>query len=197
MARWGLGVALLLAASGAAAATAYVTDQLRLGMHRQEDTGDRAFKMLTSGTALEVLDRNTFYAHVRAPDGTEGWVKAAYLVDTKPAVLRVAELEAQNQSLSSELQQARTELGSIRGRASDLEGQIGSAMASATENTDTLERLQVENTEFRQRLMVHHTSVPLNWFLAALGVMLLLGFVGGFAWLDHRSRKRYGGFRIY
>ena len=82
------GVLILLPAL-VAAETAYVTDNLRLGLHAAEDTSDRAFRFLESGQAMEVLSRNRNYANVRLPDGTEGWVKSAYLVEEKPAKLIV------------------------------------------------------------------------------------------------------------
>ena len=40
-------------------------------------------------------------------------------------------------------------------------------------------------------------SVPVRWAFLAVGLMLLVGFFGGFLWFDYRSRKRYGGFRVY
>ena len=73
----------------AAAETAYVTDSLRLGLHAAPDTSDRPFENLVSGTAVEVLERNPNYARVRLADGREGWVKATFLVDAKPAAARV------------------------------------------------------------------------------------------------------------
>ena len=51
--------------------------------------------------------RGRNYANVRLPDGTEGWVKAAYLVEEKPAKLVVAETIAERDALAAELEQAR------------------------------------------------------------------------------------------
>ena len=79
-----IGVLILLPVF-AAAETAYVTDNLRLGLHTAEDTSDRAFRFLESGQAMEVLVRDRNYANVRLPDGAEGWVKSAFLVEEKPA----------------------------------------------------------------------------------------------------------------
>ena len=98
---------MLLLPIVAAADTAYVTDNLRLGLHRAEDTSDRPFRMLDSGQAFEILTRDRLYANVRLPDGTEGWVKTAYLVDEKPAKLIVAETTEERDRLASELEQAR------------------------------------------------------------------------------------------
>ena len=71
-----------------AAETAYVTDTLQLGLHRAADTSDRPFQSLNSGQALEVLSRTRYYAHVQLPDGTQGYVKAGFLVDEKPTPTR-------------------------------------------------------------------------------------------------------------
>ena len=66
-----IGVLLLLPLT-AVAQTAYVTDNLRLGLHTAEDTSDRAFRYLESGQEMEILTRDRNYANVRLPDGTEG-----------------------------------------------------------------------------------------------------------------------------
>ena len=76
---------LVLLPVAAAAETAYVTDTLQLGLHRAQDTSDSPFRSLDSGQELEVLSRTTYYAHVQLADGTQGYVKAGFLVSDKPA----------------------------------------------------------------------------------------------------------------
>ena len=46
-------LAAVVLAVPASAETAYVTDILRLGFHQAEDTSDRPFRTLLSGTELE------------------------------------------------------------------------------------------------------------------------------------------------
>ena len=77
----------LLLSPAARAETVYITDNLRLGLHKLADTSDRPFRTLESGTELEVLERSRNYARVRVTDGTVGYVKSAYLVTDKPARL--------------------------------------------------------------------------------------------------------------
>ena len=91
----------------ATAETAYITDNLRLGLHQAADTSDRAFRMLESGQELEVVSRDRNYANVVLPDGSQGYVKAAYLVDEKPAKLIVAETIAARDALSAELAETK------------------------------------------------------------------------------------------
>ncbi len=61
--RFPIAVLLLVAIPAAGVAeTAYVTDILRLGLHRVEDTSDRAFRTLQSGQEMEILARDRNYA---------------------------------------------------------------------------------------------------------------------------------------
>lgn len=180
-----------------AAETAYVTDILRLGLHRAEDTSDRPFRNLVSGTELEVLARTTNYARVRTADGLEGWVKSAYLVTDKPAQLRVAETQAELESLRAELDRARAAKLAAEQQLAQVSQQAESIEASSDAVEATLTRLKEENAAFEERLELYRGSVPMPWVLGALGVSLLAGFAGGVAWVDYTIRRRHGGFRIY
>jgi SH3 domain protein len=181
----------------AAAETAYVTDSLRLGLHHTDDTSDKPFENLVSGTPLEIIDRNTNYAHVRTPDGQEGWVKAAYLVEIKPAQLRVAELEAELAGLRGEFAQARNARSSAEDELSRLGKQAAATTGSSEAIQETVGRLKSENETYEARLESYRRSLPLPWVAAALVVTLVGGFVAGLWWLDALIRRRHGGFRIY
>jgi len=177
--------------------TAYVTDILRLGLHRAEDTSDQPFRNLVSGTELEVLDRTTNFARVRTADGQEGWVKSAYLVTDKPAQLRVAEAEAELETLRLELDHAEAARISAEQQLSQVAQQTDAVVESSDAIEATLARLKTENADFEQRLEAYRGSIPVTWVLGALGVALVAGFAGGLAWVDYMSRRRHGGFRIY
>jgi SH3 domain protein len=179
------------------AETAYVTDILRLGLHRAEDTSDQPFRNLVSGTELDVLARTTNFARVRTADGQEGWVKSAYLVLDKPAQLRVAETEAELGSLRAELEIAKAAQLAAEQQLAQIAHQADAVEASSGAVEATLTRLKDENAAFEQRLELYRGSVPILWVLGALGVTLVAGFAGGLAWVDYASRRRHGGFRIY
>ena len=181
----------------AAAETAYVTDNLRLGLHQAEDTSDRAFRFLDSGQPMEILIRGGSYANVRLPDGTEGWVKSAYLVDEKPAKLIVAETIAERDALVTELEQARQAFAEP---AATIDGLRNDAARLATELEDAnvqVAELRAEVESIQGMKERYRGSVPLNWIGGAIVVCLIAGFLGGLKWVDHRSRKRHGGIRIY
>lgn len=190
-------VLALLVAADAGADTAYVTDILRLGIHRASDTSDRAFDSLVSGTALDVLESSVNYARVRTPDGREGWVKAAYLVREKPAQLRVAEVEAELELLREQLTDAQAAQADAEQEALRLGRQLSSDEHSVTSLRESLALLQRENDAFEARMERYRTSLPLPWVIAALVLTLTAGFASGWWWLDARIRRRHGGYRIY
>jgi len=192
-----LAAALCACAAPALAETAYVTDSLRLGLYRSDDTSEKPIVNLVSGTPLEVLDRSTGYAHVRTPDGEEGWVKAAYLVDDKPAQLRVAELEAELAGLRGEVDRVRNTHSNAEEELTRLGKQVAVSSESNGAMQDTVGRLQHENEAYEVRLETYRGSVPLPWVGGALFVAIVGGFVGGLWWLDALIRRRHGGFRIY
>ena len=189
--------ALLASMAPVWAETAYVTDILRLGFHHAQDTSDSPFRTLLSGTELEVLERTTNFARVRAADGQEGWVKSAYLVADKPAQLRVAETEATLESLRSELELARSGKVAAEQQLEQATHHVDAVAASSGAVEATLARLKAENADFEQRLELYRRSIPIPWVLGALLVVLVGGFAGGIAWVDHTSRRRHGGFRVY
>lgn len=181
----------------AAAETAYVTDQLRLGLHQAADTSDRSFRTLESGQELEILSRDRNYARVRLPDGTVGHVKAAYLVTEKPAALIVAEARAEAERLQGELEEAMRRFAGPAATIAALEQQATEHLAELEESRNRIAELGEQNERFAERQASYQYSLPLSWVGGALGVSLLAGFLGGLWWLDYRSRRRHGGFRIY
>ncbi len=197
MRRTAIVFALSLLATLAQAQTAYVTDQLRLGLHREADTSDRPFRVLDSGQEMEIVSRDTRYALVRLPGGEQGYVKTAYLVDEKPAKLIVQETAAERDALRSELDQVKASYAGSAARIEELDKQVGELNSALGERRERLAVVETENKEFRDRLGLYRLSLPWPMVLAAGFVMAVLGFVGGIWWIDSRSRKRHGGFRIY
>lgn len=191
-----IGVLLLLPTL-AAAQTAYVTDNLRLGLHAAEDTSDRAFRYLDSGQEMEILIRDRNYANVRLPDGAEGWVKSAYLVDEKPAKLIVAETMAERDRLAAELEETRQAFAEPAAMIDQLKAET-SDLTSRLESAQTqIDSLQAENASIQGLKEEYRGSVPLKWVGGVIAVCLVVGFLGGLWWVDRRSRQRHGGIRIY
>ena len=122
------------------AESAWVIDKLLVGIHEEKDLDSAIVKVLPTGTVLEVLERDGELARVTDPEGTEGWVDAAYLSDEKPAVLRLEALAAEKAALEQRLEA----LASGDGNAD--------AVPPAGELGEQVEALTRENTELKGKL---------------------------------------------
>jgi SH3 domain protein len=180
-----------------AAETVYVTDNLRLGLHEAFDTSGPSIQTLDSGQELEILSRDRNYAHVRLPDGVEGYVKAAYLVNDKPAKLIVAETQAESDRLRGELEDLRQQYASPASIIAALEDEAAGLKAQANENEARIAELNTTSSDLRQQQASFRGSLPISWVGGALGICLIGGFLFGLWWVDRRSRQRHGGIRIY
>ena len=191
-----IGLSLLLPLL-AAAETGYITDRLILGLHQAEDTSDRAFRSLESGQEFEVLSRDRLYAHVRLPDGVEGYVKAAYIVDVKPAKLVVSETQAEVDRLSAELEESRQAFAEPAAAIAGLKADVSALQENFDASQARVNELEEENASYLSRAERYQYSLPYSWVIGAIGACLIAGFIVGLWWVDHRSRKRHGGIRIY
>jgi SH3 domain protein len=181
----------------AAAETGYVTDRLMLGLHQAQDTSDRPFRSLESGTRFEVLSRDRLYAQVRLEDGTEGYVKAAYVVYEPPAKLIVNETQAEIERLAGELAEAKAAFAEPAAVIDSLKAEtltLESELEAARTRVDELEQ---DNAGYESRAKRYQYSLPYKWVGGAIGICLVAGFLAGLWWVDHRSRKRHGGIRVY
>ena len=177
--------------------TAYVTDNLRLGLYAAEDTSGRPIRMLDSGQAMEILSRDRNYANVKLPDASEGWVKAAYLVDEKPAKLIVAEITAERDALLAELEETKQAFAAPAATIESLKSDALAFDTQLAEATSKIAVLEEENASIRGLKEQYRGSLPLSWVAIAIGVCLISGILLGMWWVDRQSRKRHGGLRIY
>ena len=188
--------AICASAALAGAEPAYVTDSLRLSLYGAADGSGDPLENLASGAAVEVLERDPNYTHVRTAAGREGWVKTAFLVTTKPARARVGELEA-------EIVDLKNDVAAAREAQHAAEEQLGKLARTASTTAPTealqaaLDRLRRENRSYEERLETYRSTLPVPWVLVALVVTLVGGFAAGLWWLDSLIRRRHGGFRIY
>lgn len=181
----------------AAAETGYVTDRLMLGLHQAADTSDRPFRSLESGTEFEILSRDRLYAHVRLADGTEGYVKAAYVVVEPPAKLIVNQAQAEVERLTTELNDAKAAFAEPAAVIDALKAETETLQSELESVQTRAEELEEANGLYQSRAERYQYSLPYTWVGGAIVTCLIAGFLFGLWWVDHRMRKRHGGIRIY
>ena len=119
--------AMVLAPPGALATTVYVIDRLLLGVHETNELDSAIIKLLPSGTALDVLEREGSLARVRSPGGFEGWVDAAYLSEEQPASLTTDKLHRLISDGTREMERARQIIGELERDVAELTGRAEQA----------------------------------------------------------------------
>ncbi|MEJ2139474.1 MAG: TIGR04211 family SH3 domain-containing protein [Gammaproteobacteria bacterium] len=192
-----LALAMALVGSQASAETLWVTDMLQLELYGSADMSGRPIKKLKSGDRLAVIEKGPRYAQVRTDDGQQGWVKSLYLVDKEPARTRLNKLEEENTRLDATVTKLENQLKAERGRLQQLQEQnLGSADQKAATIAE-LERLRVENEDMMSRLAEYSSSVPVSWLILVVLFAAGGGFIGGWYWVDSRSRAKHGGYRVY
>lgn len=108
------------------AQSAWVTDQFEITLRTGPSTSNAIRVSLSSGTRLEVLERDadSGYTRVRTGGGTEGWVISRYLMSEPSAREQLAELTRQLSSATDEGSTLTSQLNSIRGEYREAEQTI-------------------------------------------------------------------------
>jgi SH3 domain protein len=186
-----------LCSTVALAETIYVTDELQLDLYLLPDLSGAPIRKLRSGDRMELIERDGRYSNVRTEDGQAGWVKSLYLVSTEPARTRVNQLEKSNEGLEATVKKLRSQLTGQKDQVAELQNQQSGAAEQNASAAAELKQLKEDNADLAAKLDSYGTSVPVSWLLTGLVVMLIGGFVGGWYFVDRRSRSKHGGYRIY
>ena len=188
----GLGVLLLaLAAAHGRAATAYVSDELVLGVYSEQNQQGQRLTTLHSGASVETLASAGEFTQVRLSDGVVGWVKTAYLTEHEPAILRVKRLEEEldrSRATTPALAEAaaRSEMGRLQRELAATQSQLNVAQAQHAEPA------AADGAPLRR-------AGTLSVRLAVCGALIagLSGFWLGYITLARRIKRKFGGIRIY
>lgn len=183
-----LVVCLLCLAGPVLAETVYVTDVLRVGLRSAPGSGEAPLTVVTSGTALTVLERQGGQAQVRTADGIEGWLSESYLTAEVPARLRLERMEQERTKLRAELERLRSS------DAAAQTAQLAAQVAAMEQETARLQaentRLEAENSAFAARLQVREDRSAWLYAAAGFAVVVLLLFGLGVYLGMHRERRR-------
>jgi uncharacterized protein YgiM (DUF1202 family) len=196
--RWLAALLLALLSIKGLAATAYVSDELVLGVYAEKNNQGQRLATLHSGTSVETLAQDGDFAQVRLLDGTTGWVKSAFLTTQEPAVVRVKQLQEEldrsrattpalaEAAARSEVERLTLELAA---KQSELDAARAGASPAITALPATSGALAAISAAAAPRWPV------ITGIAAALG--LICGFWAGYATLARRVRDKFGGIKVY
>jgi SH3 domain protein len=211
----------LLASVPAMAESAWVSDQFEIMVRTGPSTSNAIQLMVSSGTQLEVLERDdeSGYTRVRTSGGTEGWVLTRYLMSEPPAREQLASLSSQltsanarGTSMSSQLNGIKAEYDSATRQIRALENEqdrLQKELATIKQTAANVLAIDGRNKELQQELTDAEIKVSIleqenlelgrqqnrYWFLSG-ALVLLVGIILGL-WLPKirwQRRSRYDSF---
>ena len=205
----------------ARAEPAWVSDQFEVTLRSGPSTGNAIQLMVSSGTRLEILERDpdSGYSRVRTGGGTEGWVLSRYLMSEPAAREQLAELTSQltsattrGSSLTSQLEAIRGEYDTATTTVASLEGEktaLEQELAEIKRTAANVLSINEQNKSLREQLAATEIQVATleqenrelgrqttrYWFMTG-ALVLLVGMVLGL-WLPRirwQRRSRYDRF---
>jgi SH3 domain protein len=209
-----LTVTGLLAAGGARAETAYISDTLTVPVRSGPSNANRILhRGLPSGTRMEILarDSDSGFVQIRTDRGTEGWLPAQYLVSEPIARDRLVSANRRIEELTATISTQRQQLNALTSgksasdqsasqlsrRVEELEGELSeikriSAGAIAQNETNKElealnERLRSEVDELVATITALEDNVQERWLLIG-GGLVLAGLILGVA-IKARPRR--------
>ncbi len=184
--------------ASAGAETLYVADLLRVGVRAEPNSGNPSLTIVTTGTALEVIQRRGGYYKVKTPSGVEGWVKSAYLSKTKPAAAKLRESQSRLSQMEKTLQQMQASGHSASdAKTEELRATLAQVEEEKAQLSQQLARLQDHDGEAPVfGLSVEDSSQRFYWLGGGLMFLLSLGFLLGVSWHRHQVTKRLGGLSL-
>jgi SH3-like domain-containing protein len=194
---------MALLAGRAAAAAAYVSDELVLGLYTEQNSQGQRLATLHSGASVDTLAVNGEFTQVRLSDGTVGWVKSAYLTTREPATARVKQLEEEldrrrattpalaEAAARSEVEQLKRELAI---KQSALDTALGAAAVPAASGVAAPGGASPGGAMAGISAV---TSAPLWAWGLSIPLALACGFWLGYAVLARRIKQKFGGLKVY
>lgn len=185
-----LALSLILFAGlniSAVAETVYVSDNLRVGVRPEPDNGYTPVGVVLTGMELKVLDRQNGYLKIETTQGTTGWIKDIYVIEQKPAILKLEQLQKKHLAVSARLKDTQETLKSLETVNRSLNEQVEKLKQERSE----LQLIQAKSISNQQQ-----SKSTWYWWLVALAVVISGGFIGGMQWNRYQAMKRLGGLRV-
>ena len=196
--KWLAALLLALLSIRGMAATAYVSDELVLGVYAEQNNQGQRLATLHSGTSVETLAQNADFTQVRLSDGTTGWVKSAFLTTNEPAVVRIKQLQEEldrSRATTPALAEAaaRSEVERLKLELAAKQSELDAARAERSAPV-------IESPPAPGPLAAIQAAAAPRW-PAIAGIAVAVGLAGGFwlgyATLARRVRQKFGGIKVY
>jgi len=204
----------------------YVTDEVKIGLHKEPSNESPIIKLVPSGTKLNVIERENDLIHVEEPEGVRGWVNSQNVLNNKPGKTKVIELETINQELEKKIgsltkeskksisqEELEKKLNSERLKVGELQVELTNIKSKAG-NIESNKKLladiqqlknankqligQLESSGISNEVGENNTTHENHISSSPLSLIIIfvIGIIGGILILGYINRRRHGGFRV-
>ena len=204
----------------------YVTDEVKIGLHKEPSNESPIIKLVPSGTKLNVIERENDLIHVEEPEGVRGWVNSQNVLNNKPGKTKVIELKTINQELEKEIESLkkdseksisqeeleqklnseRLKVGELQVELTNIKSKAGNIESNKKLLAD-IKQLKNANKQLIDQLEssgisseVGENNMPHENHISSsplsLIIIFVIGIIGGILILDYINRRRHGGFRV-
>tara|TARA_B100000929_G_C15406603_1_gene386511 strand:+ start:71 stop:760 length:690 start_codon:yes stop_codon:yes gene_type:complete len=207
------------------AEVAYVTDEIKIGLHKEPSNESPIIKLVPSGTKLNIIERENDLIHVEEPEGMRGWVNSQNVLNSKPGRAKIIELETtkkelegkietlqndsekiiSNDELETKLNAERLKVGELQVELTNIKSKAGN-IESNEKLLDDIDHLESANKQLIDQLESAGigsednenklSSKNSSLSFMSFTVIFIFGVIGGILILDFISRRRHGGFRV-
>jgi uncharacterized protein YgiM (DUF1202 family) len=190
----------------------FVSDKLVLNVYVEPDQGSARVATISTGEAVEELERSQNFILVRLENGREGWVGANYLTSEAPAAVRVRELQREQKTAiqaaekksADEIARLKKESAALQAQVNALKTAAASAASAPVANAVQAPPEEAPETQEEGEPEELAAVAPAQagggiWMWLPIVVLATtgLGFAAGYQTLARRLRKKFGALKIY
>ncbi|SVE04955.1 uncharacterized protein METZ01_LOCUS457809, partial [marine metagenome] len=199
------------------AEVAYVTDEIKIGLHKEPSNESPIIKLVPSGTKLNIIERENDLIHVEEPEGMRGWVNSQNVLNSKPGRAKIIELETtkkelegkietlqndsekiiSNDELETKLNAERLKVGELQVELTNIKSKAGN-IESNEKLLDDIDHLESANKQLIDQLESAGigsednenklSSKNSSLSFMSFTVIFIFGVIGGILILDFISR---------
>lgn len=168
-----------------AAEYVYISDNLRVGVRAEPESGIPPISVVFTGMRLEVHEKTEGYVKITTDKGITGWIKDIYVTKQAPAIIQLNAFRVKYDKLKKELSAGNDSAAILEKANLSLNSQLEAMKAERRE----------WSTERAKLMASQYKESSWFWFFALL-ILTVVSFVAGIYWYKTHVMKRLGGLRV-
>jgi len=167
-----------------AAEYVYISDNLRVGVRAEPESGIPPIRVVFTGMRLEVHEKKEGYVKITTDKGITGWIKDIYVTKKAPAIIQLNAFRVKYDKLKKELS-----------AGNDSAAILEKANLSLNSQLDAMKAERREWSTERAKLMAsQYKKSSWFWFVAIL-ILNVVSVVAGIYWYKKNVMKTVGWFK--